>query len=313
MKRWEEYIKDLYGDENSDRETIKFEGHLTGAIILKDEIRRAMKSMKRGKAVDNDQITVELLMYLGDTGVDILERLFNEMYKDGDIVDGLLESTFTQIPKKPKAIECGNYRTISVMSHTTKLLLKVLLNRMKSSIHQEINECQYGFMPDKGTRNAVFVKKNLAERCTEVNKNLYCCFIDFTNAFDRVQHNILFELLSDLEFQDRDLRLMQNLCFKQKSSIRQKDQLSNFVEFARGMRHSYVMSPGLFSLHSEVILRSIDKLEAVKLGGVNINNIRFADDTVLIAEIEKNLQKLLDAVQKQCENFEMQINVSRLK
>ena len=311
MKRWEEYIKDLYGDENRDRETIKFEGHLTGEIILKDEIRRAMKSMKRGKAVGNDQIAVELLMYLGDTGVDILERLFNEMYNDGDIVDELLESTFIPTPKKPKAIECGNYRTISVMSHTTKLLLKVLLNRLKSSIHQEINECQYGFMPDKGTRNAVFVLKNLAERCIEVNKNLYCCFIDFTKAFDRVQHNILFELLSDLEFQDRDLRLVQHLYFKQKANIRLKDQLSNFVEIARGVRQGCVMSPDLFSLYSEVILRSIDTLEGVKIGGVNINNIRFADDTVLIAESEKSLQKLLDAVQKECENFEMQINVQK--
>ena len=109
MKRWEEYIKDLYGDENRDRETIKFEGHLTGEIILKDELLRAMK---RGKAVGNDQLAVELLMHLGDTGVDILERLFNEMYKDGDIVDELLESTFIPIPKKPKAIECGTYRTI---------------------------------------------------------------------------------------------------------------------------------------------------------------------------------------------------------
>ena len=99
MKRWEEYIKDLYGDENRDRETMKFEGHLTGEIILKDEICRAMKSMNREKAVGNDQIAVELLMYLGDTGVDILERLFNEMYNDGDIVDELLESTFIPIPK----------------------------------------------------------------------------------------------------------------------------------------------------------------------------------------------------------------------
>ena len=81
-------------------------------------------------------------MYLGDSGVGILERFFNEMYNDGDIVDELLESTFIPIPKKPKAIEYGNYRTISVMSHRTKLLLKVLLNRMKSSRHQEIYGCQ---------------------------------------------------------------------------------------------------------------------------------------------------------------------------
>ena len=61
------------------------------------------------------------------------------------------------------------------MSHTTKILLKVLLSRMKSGIHQESNDCQYGFMPDKGTRNAVFVLKNLAERCIEVNMTFKGC------------------------------------------------------------------------------------------------------------------------------------------
>ena len=137
MKRCEEYIKDLYGDENRDRETIKFGGHFTGETILKDETLRAMKTMKGGKAVRDDQIAVERLMHLGYTGVDILERILQEMYKDGDIVDELLESTFIPIPKKLKAIECENYRTISIMSHTTKKLLKVLLHKMKSGIDQE--------------------------------------------------------------------------------------------------------------------------------------------------------------------------------
>ena len=75
------------------------------------------------------------------------------------------------------------------------------------------------------------------------------------------------------------------------------------------MRQGCVTSPDLLSLNSEVILKSIDKLEGVKIGFVNINNIRFADDTVLIAANEKNLQKVLDAVQKQYANSKMQINV----
>ena len=116
-------------------------------------------------------------------------------------------------------------------------------------------------MLDKGTRNAVFVLKTLAERC-----------IDFTKTFDRIQHNILFELLSDLEVQDRDLRLVQNLYIKQKANICLKDQLSNFVQIARRVRQGCVMSPNLFLLYSGVILRSIDKLEGVKIGGVNIND-----------------------------------------
>jgi len=69
-------------------------------------------------------ISQHKIMHLGETGVDILARLFNEMYKVGDIADELLESTFIPIPKKPKANECGNYRTISIMSHTTELLVK---------------------------------------------------------------------------------------------------------------------------------------------------------------------------------------------
>ena len=98
--------------------------------------------MKTGKAVGNNQIVVELLMHLEDSVVEIFERLFNEMYMDGDIVDELLEPTSIPIPKKLRAIECGNYRTLRIMSHTTKILLKVLLNRMKSGIHLEVNECQ---------------------------------------------------------------------------------------------------------------------------------------------------------------------------
>ena len=75
--------------------------------------------------------------------------------------------------------------------------------------------------------------------------------------------------------------------------------------FCKKIRTNQSCFKDLFSLYSQVIFRSIDKLEGVKIGGVNINSIRFADDTVLIAESEKNLQKLLDTVQKQCENFEM--------
>ena len=97
---------------------------------------------------------------------------------------------------------------------------------------------------------------------------------------------------------------MQNRYFKRKANICLKDHLSNFVEIAIGVRQGYVMSLDLFSLCSEVILRS---LEGVKIGGITIDSIRFADDTVLIAESEKNPQKLFDAVEKQCENFEMKV------
>ena len=104
---------------------------------------------------------------------------------------------------------------------------------------------------------------------------------------------------------------MQYLHFKQKANIRLTDQLSNFIEIAIGVRQGRLMSPDLFPIYSEVILRSRYKLEGMKVGGFNINNIRLADGTVLIVNSEKNLQKFLDVVHKQCENFGMKINVHK--
>jgi len=97
--------------------------------------------MKRRKAVGNDQIVVELIMHLLYTGVGILMRLFNGMYKNDNIVDEHLECTFIAIPKKPKVNESEHYRTTSMVSHATKILMKVL-RRMKSDMHQKVNECQ---------------------------------------------------------------------------------------------------------------------------------------------------------------------------
>ena len=122
-----------------------------------------MNIMKTDKAIGNDEIPVETIRTLGNTGLDMLQKLFNEAYESGKWDNEMMESTFIPLPKKPKAIDCGNFRTISIMNHSTKILLQTIINRMKNAIHAKVNEFQYGFMPDKGTRNAVYVLNRIAE------------------------------------------------------------------------------------------------------------------------------------------------------
>ena len=69
----------------------------------------------------------------------------------------MMESTFIPLPKKPKATDCSNFRTISNMNHSTKIVLRVIMNRIRKTIHEEVSEMKFGFMPDKGTRNAICV------------------------------------------------------------------------------------------------------------------------------------------------------------
>ena len=148
FERWREYIEELYSDDERLQETIKFEGELTGNKIEKDEIVKAMNTMKTDKAIGNDEIPVKTIRNLGNTGLDMLQKLFNDVYESGKWDNEMMESTFIPLPKKPKAIDCSNFWTISKMNHSTKILLRIIINRMKNAIHAEVNECQYGLMPD---------------------------------------------------------------------------------------------------------------------------------------------------------------------
>src|SRR5438132_1095970 len=133
------------------------------------------------------------------------------MYNSGNIPEDLLQSIFIAFPKKPGETESKLHRTISLMSVVLKLILRILMQQMRNKIRPETNKSQCGFMNDTGTRNAIFILRNICERSIEVNKDLYLCFINFTKAFDRVQHKKLLNMLQDLDLDGKDIRLVRNL------------------------------------------------------------------------------------------------------
>ena len=97
------------------------------------------------------------------------------------------------------------------MSHITKILLRVILTRARSKVRPEISEEQYGFMEDRGTRNAMFMMRSIAERAIEMQRDLYVCFIDYTKVFDKVRHKNLMQILNNLDLDGKDLRLIHKI------------------------------------------------------------------------------------------------------
>ncbi|GFO11392.1 endonuclease-reverse transcriptase [Plakobranchus ocellatus] len=175
-------------------------------------------------------------------------------------------------------------------------MLRVLMHTLRKSLRPEISPKQFGFMPDKGTRNAIFTLIMLMERCIEMLKDLHLCFIGYSKAFDKVRHVELFRMLEKLDIDGKYLRVIRNLHWDQTASVRIEGELSDFKPIKRDVRQGCVMSPDLFNLYSEIILRNLDGISGLKINGENLNNLRYADDTVLIAESDKQLQKLLDTV-----------------
>ena len=141
-----------------------------------------------------------------------------------------------------------------------------------------------------------------------MQKDICTCFVDNTKAFDRIEHNEMMHSLDDLGLDDKDLRLLQTLYYQQYAAIRVNAKLSEIVLLKRCVRQVSVISPDLFSLYSETIIRSLDDLKRASIGGHNINNLRYADDTVLLAHTEEDLQSLLNVLDIRSKHFGMEIN-----
>ena len=252
-----------------------------------------------------------MIIALEEYGLDQATRLMNTIYDTGVIPAELCNSVFIAIPKKAGALECDQHRTISIMSHITKILLRIIMQRMRKKIQPEIGEEQCGFVEGKGTVNAVYMLRTVLERSVEVNKDVHLCFIDYTKAFDRVRHVNMVEMLADLQIDGKDLRLVKNIYWKQQAAIRIDSTVGQYQSIKRGVRQGCVMSPDLFSLYSENIFRNVEDINGIIIGGRIINNIRYADDTVLIADSEQDLQHLVDAVVAHSEQLGLELNCKK--
>ena len=140
----------------------------------------------------------------------------------------LKESIFIPIHKKPKATRCQEYRTISKMSHFTKLLLKIVMDRMKGNIEAELDDAhsQSGFRQGNGTREGLLNLRLICERYL-VQKDVYICFLDYEKAFDRVRHEPLMHCLSEIGLDGKHRRIIRNLYWDQTASVRIMNELSD--------------------------------------------------------------------------------------
>ena len=173
---------------------------------------------------------------------------------------------------------------------------------------------QSGFRPGTGTREGIFNLRTICERATDVQKDVYICFIDYTKAFDRVKHFKMIECLSEIGIHDKDLQIISTLYREQSASVRTESGMTSEFKIKKGVRQGCVLSPHLFNLYTEKIFREVEDMKGVNIGGVNTNNnLRYADDTVLLAEGPMFLQALQTAVNEKGKPYGMEMNIIKTK
>ena len=182
----------------------------------------------------------------------------------------------------------------------------MLQARLQQYVNRELPDVQAGFRKGRRTRDQIANICWIIEKTREFQKNIYFCFIDYAKAFDCVNHNKLWKILQEMGIPDHLTCLLRNLYAGQEATVRTEHGTTDWFQIEKGVRQGCILSPCLFNLYAEYIMRNagLEEVQAgIKIAGRNINNLRYADDTTLMAETEEELKSLLVKVKGESEKL----------
>ena len=195
-------------------------------------------------------------------------------------------------------------------------MLKIHQARLQQYVNRELPGVQTGFRKGRETRDQIANIRWIMEKAREFQKNIYFCFIDNAKAFDCVDHNKLWKILKDMGIPDHLFCLLRNLYAGQEATVRTGHGTTDWFQIGKGVCQGCILSPCLFNLYAEYIMRNAGLEEAqagIKIAGRNISNLRYADDTTLMAESEEELKILLMKVKEESEKVGLKLNIQKTK
>ena len=200
-------------------------------------------------------------------------------------------------------------------------MLKILEARHQQSMNHELPDVQVGFRKGRGTRDQIAYIRWVIEKAREFqkknkNKNIYFCFIDYAKALDYVDHNKLWEILKEMGIPDHLTYLLRNLYESQEVTVRTGHGTTDWLQIGKGVCQGCILSPCIFNLYAEYIMRNTRLEEAqarIKIAGINIDDLRYADDTILMADTEEELKSLLIKVKEESEKVGLKFNIQKTK
>ena len=175
-KRWQEYTelykKDLHNQDNHDGVTIHLEPD-----ILEYKVKWALGSITTNKASGGDGIPVELFQILKDNAVKVLHAICQQIWKIQQWPQDWKRSVFIPVPEKGNAKECLNYCTIALISHTSKVMLKILQFRLQQYMDHELPDVQAGFRKGRGIRDQIANIRWIIEKARVSEKHLLLLYL----------------------------------------------------------------------------------------------------------------------------------------
>ena len=192
------------------------------------------------KASGGAGIPAELFQILKDDSVKVLHSICQQIQKTQQWPQDLKRAVFITIPKKSNAKECSNHHTIALISHTSKVMLKILQGSLKHYVNRDLPDVLAGFRKGRGTRGQVASICWIIEKAREFQKAIYFCFIDYTKAFVSVDDNRLWKILKKMGITVQFTCLLGNPYAGQEATVRTGHGTMNCIQIGKGAHQGYI-------------------------------------------------------------------------
>ena len=252
-----------------------------------------------------------------ETLVIYLHKLFNKLFQIGYFPENWSEGFIVPIFKKGDMNEVSNYRGITLLSTLGKLFTRILNNRLNKWA-EEYNvyiEAQAGFRKHMSTIDNIFVLNGLITHCINNNEYLYCCFVDFTKAFEYVERDILWYKLIKIGVRGRMLDIIKLIYTSVKSRVKNNNILSESFSCDIGVRQGKCLSPFLFAMYVNDLEQELSEkgVNGIDIGMAKLLLLLYTDDIVLFAKSAERLQKSLDILEVYCDRWNLTVNENKTK
>lgn len=282
-------------------------------VITREEIANALKLLKNGKSAGTDNLPIDLIKADTEQAIDMLHKLLNKIWANEELPQEWKEGLIIKIPKKGDLSNCKNWRAITLLSASSKVLTKILLERMKEELDKKLRSNQAGFRAKHSTIDHICTLRIFLEQANEWQKDINLSFIDFEKAFDRVNREQMWKILRQYGLPTKIINLIKLFYDGYKARLEHEGAITEEIAIESGVKQGCILSPTLFLILVDWIMRKVtDDRTGIRWNLFNqLEDLKFADNVYLLTEHRTHMQTKVDKLTQYSDMIGLRINTEK--
>ncbi|CAI5461394.1 unnamed protein product [Closterium sp. Yama58-4] len=277
-----------------------------------EEVQAAYASLAKNKSPGSDGMSKEFF----EANWDLLGKSFMALVKDfsetAALPDAVKGAVTILLHKKGDKDQLGNYRAISLLNFTYKILAKVLAERMKKVLHRVISPDQYGFIPGRRLTDGVALVADIIDAAKNKSEDWFLLLVDFQKAFDSVSRGFIFQVLRRMGFPERFVSWVEGLHSHTTTKMLLNGWLGEGIEVVSGVRQGCPLAPYLFLCAVEPLVQDVERKKlGLEIGGERLSYLGYADDTTLALQGKQQIVRAEGILTKFAKKSGLCINVEK--